>query len=93
MHTYKFDDAAQAIFIEAHDKLCTCKMNIPDDEDRRGILSKAKLARMAMVVHALEQAIATPLPTSSVDEEDDNEHIMDSGAHTQCAASQLYSCC
>lgn len=74
MHTYKFDDAAQAIFIEAHDKLCRHKMNIPDDEDRRGILSKAKeqLARMAMVVHAIEQAIAKPLPASCMDEEDDN---------------------
>ena len=63
MATYTFDDAAQAAFIEAHDKLCTRKLQIPDDEDRRGILSKARgqLARIAMIIHALEQAIQTPI--------------------------------
>lgn len=34
-------------------------MMIEDDEDRRGILSKAKgqLARLAMVLHCLEKAL------------------------------------
>ena len=61
--TYKFDAAAQSSFIEAHDKLCQRKLNIPDDEDRRGILSKARgqLARMSMILHSLEQAVANPL--------------------------------
>ena len=54
MIEYRFDDAAQAAFIRAHDELCTRKISIPnDDEDRRGILSKARgqRARMAMIIH------------------------------------------
>ena len=90
-HTYKFDDAAQAIFIEAHDKLCRRKMNIPDDEDRRGILSKAKgqLARMAVVVDALEQAIAKPLPRSCMDEDDDDSWEDTIGEHSVVQAEHI----
>ena len=42
MVVYSFDDDAQAAFIRAHDELCTRKISIPDDDDCRGILSKAK---------------------------------------------------
>lgn len=61
---YKFDAAAQIAFIKAHDELCRRKIATPDDEDRRGILSKARgqLARMAMIIHSLEQAVANPMP-------------------------------
>lgn len=57
---YKFTDRAQDVFIKAHDNLCERKVAISDDEDRRGILSKAKgqLARLAMVIHSLEQAVS-----------------------------------
>lgn len=63
MIVYNFDDDAQAAFIRAHDKLCTHKISIPDDVDRRGILSKARgqLARIAMILHCLEQALEHPL--------------------------------
>ena len=59
MIVYRFDDAAQVAFITAHDELCSWKISIPDDEDRRGILSKARgqLARIAMILHSLEQAV------------------------------------
>ena len=59
MIVYRFDDAAQVAFITAHDELCSRKISIPDDEDRRGILSKARgqLARIAMILHSLEQAV------------------------------------
>jgi hypothetical protein len=57
---YTFNGAAKLVFIEAHDDLCVRKSHIQDDEDRRGILSKGKgqLVRLAMVIHALEQAIS-----------------------------------
>lgn len=59
MIVYTFDGEAQAAFIRAHDELCSRKISIPDDEDRRGILSKARgqLARIAMILHSLEQAV------------------------------------
>ena len=52
----KFDAAAQAVFIKAHDELCRRKNAIPDDEDRRGILQLSKArgqpARMAIFLGA-----------------------------------------
>lgn len=39
---YTFNEEAQCKFISFHDELCTRKLGIVDDEDRRGILSKAK---------------------------------------------------
>lgn len=63
---YMFEEAAHSLFIEDHDNLSERKLVIIDDEDRRGLLSKAKgqLARIAMVIHTLDQAIAR-----SMDEE------------------------
>ena len=68
MIEHRFDDAAKAAFIRARDELCTRKMSIPDDEDRRGILSKARgqLARMAMTIHSLEQAVEHPMNASEI---------------------------
>ena len=68
---YTFSDDAQVVFIRAHDDLCTRKISIKDDEDRRGILSKSKgqLARMAMVIHSLEQAVTVPMPSNDVQPE------------------------
>ena len=56
---YEFDASAQSIFIEFHDDLSERKLAIVDDENRRGILSKAKgqLARIAMVIHSIESAL------------------------------------
>ena len=66
MVVYRFDNNAQAAFIRAHDELCSRKISIPDDEDHRGILSKARgqLARIAMILHSLEQAIEQPMNES-----------------------------
>ena len=63
---YNFDDDAQAAFIRAHDEFCTRKISIPD-EGRRGILSKVRgqLARIAMILHCLEQALEHPLMNPS----------------------------
>lgn len=60
-HTEKIDVNAQRKFIEMHDELSDRKQNIIDDEDRRGILSKSKgqLARLAMVIHSIEEAITS----------------------------------
>lgn len=57
--TYTFDQLAMENFIKFHDELSDRKLSIKDDEDRRGILSKAKgqLARLAMVVHAIDRAV------------------------------------
>ena len=56
---YTFGDEAHDKFIELHDKLSDRKLSIVDDEDRRGVISKGKgqLARLAMVIHCLEQAL------------------------------------
>ena len=56
-----FDVQAREAFIATHDDLCDSKLSIPDDEDRRGIISKFKgiLARITMVLHSLETGIAT----------------------------------
>ena len=56
---YEFDETSHSTFVNLHDELSRRKLAIIDDEDRRGILSKAKgqLARLAMVVHSIEQAI------------------------------------
>ena len=54
-----FSNEAQLKFISFHDELCSRKLAIKDEEDRRGILSKAKgqLARLSMIICVLEQAI------------------------------------
>ena len=56
---YTFNTQGREAFIAAHDELCDRKLSIPDNEDRRGIISKFKgiLARIAMVLHALENGI------------------------------------
>lgn len=56
---YSFSSEAQSYFIKIHDELCDRKRSIIDDEDRRGILSKAKgqLARLSMIIHCLQQAL------------------------------------
>ena len=55
---YCFSEEAQIEFINVHDKLSQRKIAIKDDEDRRGILSKAKgqLARLAMVIQSLNES-------------------------------------
>ena len=52
MVRYTFNEDGKQAFIVVHE-LCECKQAIPDDEDRRGVLRKAKgqLARLAMILH------------------------------------------
>ena len=66
MIVYRFDNEVQAVFIRAHDELCSRKISIPDDEDRRGILSKARgqLDQIGMILHSLEQAVEHPMNES-----------------------------
>ena len=47
------------VFIQYHDGLVDQKKAIPDDENRRGILSKAKgqCARLSMIQYVLSQAV------------------------------------
>ncbi len=56
---YTMSDEAINNFITYHDTLVERKQAIPDDENRRGVLSKAKgqFARLALVVHVLNQAV------------------------------------
>ena len=56
---YTFNFIAQLDFIAVHDGRSSRKLTIIDDEDRRGVLSKAKgqFARFAMIIHCLEEAI------------------------------------
>jgi hypothetical protein len=55
---YSLSNEAQVEFITIHDELSERKLAIKDDEDRRGILSKAKgqLARLAMVIQGLNES-------------------------------------
>lgn len=49
-----------SVFTSFHDDTVLRRQRrIPDDENRRGILSKAKgqLARIALALHSLEQAV------------------------------------
>ncbi len=59
MVQYTFEEDGKQAFIVEHDELCDCKQAIPDDEDRRGVLSKAKgqLVRLAMILHVLRMAL------------------------------------
>ena len=59
MMEYEFSEDGRAAFIIVHNELSDRKLGIPDDEDRRGTLSKAKgqVARLAMILHVLEVAI------------------------------------
>ena len=57
---YKFDEQGLESFKFYHDDLVTRKRHVPDDENRRAILSKAKgqTAHLAMIVDVLEQGFA-----------------------------------
>ena len=57
--TYTMNEEAMDVFIQYHDGLVDRKKAIPDDENRRGILSKAKgqCARLSMIQYVLSQAV------------------------------------
>jgi len=57
---YTFTPGGMEAFRNFHDDIVARRAAVPFDENRRGILSKAKgqLARIAPVAHALEQAAA-----------------------------------
>ena len=57
---YKFNKLGPESFKFYHDDLVTRKCDVPDDENRRGILSKAKgqTASLPMIVHVLQQGFA-----------------------------------
>ena len=56
---YKFKEQGLESFKLYHDDLVTRKRHVPDDENRRGILSKAKgqTARLAMIGHVLQKVL------------------------------------
>ena len=56
---YTLTEDGMSVFTSFHDDIVLRRQTIPDDENRRGVLSKAKgqLARIALALHALEQAV------------------------------------
>ena len=59
MHVYTLNDSGMSVFTCFHDEIVFRRQQVPVDENRRGVLSKAKgqLARIALILHCLEQAI------------------------------------
>lgn len=57
--TYIMSAEGKRKFIEVHDELRERKLEIKDDVDRRGILSKCKgqICRIAMILQCIEQAV------------------------------------
>ena len=76
MVNYTFQEEGRQAYIAAHDHLCDRKQAIPDDEDRRGIISKAKgqLARLAMILHVLKMALDDVDDWSTLVTKEDVEH-------------------
>ena len=74
---YSFDESGKQPFIVAHDELCECKQAIPDDDDRRGVLSKAKgqLARVAMILHSLRIALDDEPEWDKMVTKEDVDHV------------------
>lgn len=74
---YTYDENGKQPFIAAHDELCECKQAIPDDEDRRGVLSKAKgqLARLAMILYSLRIAFADAPEWDTMVTKEDVDHV------------------
>ena len=60
---YKFDEQGLKSFKFYHDDLVTRKRHVPDDENRRAILSnvKGQTAHLAMIVDVLEQGFAATI--------------------------------
>ncbi len=60
-HIYHLSEDGMSAFTSFHDDIVIRRQCIPDDENRRGVLSKAKgqLARVALVLHAMEQAVSS----------------------------------
>lgn len=58
--TYTMCDEAQEAFKQYYDNLVDRRKAVPDDENRRGVLSKAQgqCARLSMILHVLDQAVA-----------------------------------
>ena len=58
--TYTMCDEAKEAFIQYYDNLVERRQAVPDDENRRGVLSKAQgqCARLSMILHVLGQAVA-----------------------------------
>ena len=56
---YTLSEDGMSVFTSFHDDIVLRRRCIPDDENRHGVLSKAKgqLARIALALHILEQAV------------------------------------
>lgn len=56
---YTLSEDGMSVFTSFHDDIVLRRQSIPDDENRRGVLSKAKgqLATNALALHSLEQAV------------------------------------
>ena len=71
---YNFADEAYEVYRKAHDKLVDLKA-ATTNEDLQGVYAKSRgyVARLAMIIHALEQAIVvvgtanTPTWTAAID--------------------------
>ncbi len=78
-HIYHLSENGMSAFTSFHDDIVIRRQCIPDDENRRGVLSKAKgqLARVALVLHAIEQAVS-----SCVQLHEDNDSYTDEWSFT-----------
>ena len=58
-YVYQLSKDGMAVFTGFHDEIVLRRSLVPDDENRRGVLSKAKgqLARIALALHVLEEAL------------------------------------
>ena len=73
--TYKMDKDAHELFKKYHDELKRRKLAITHDENRRGILAKAigQMARVCMIVHVLDNAVAMANLELDTDEHNDSQ--------------------
>ena len=58
-YVYQLSKDGMAVFTGFHDEIVLRRSQVPDDENCRGVLSKAKgqLARIALALHVLEEAL------------------------------------
>ena len=73
--TYKMDKDAHELFKKYHDELKRRKLAITHDENRRGIIAKAiaQMARVCMIVHVLDNAVAMANLELDTDEHNDSQ--------------------
>ena len=70
---YHLSDDAMSVFTSFHDDIVIRRQSIPDDENRRGVLSKAK-GQLARFFHVFEQAVGM---CSSLDKGNDEDLVQE----------------